>query len=151
MKQAFKKLISNLLLWGIFIISSVVYYAIRNNLDWNGAIPNSELTKFISYEVVIIQVLSAFILFGGFALFTHKAKSESDTNRGKGFMDIALGEWSSILFNFGSLNLAVGYFIKDGASIIVALVCYGIGLLVYPNPNQAPKNYEIEGHPQIER
>jgi hypothetical protein len=132
MKEAALKLSSNLVLWTIFILSFIFYFALKNDLSWDGVIPNSEFKRLISYEVIIIQVISAFVLFGIFALFTHKAKNNEDVSHGKNLMDIALGEWSSILFNFGSLNLMVGFILREWASLIVAVICYVIGLIVFP-------------------
>ena len=113
MKEAALKLFSNLVLWAIFILSFIFYFALKNQLSWDGSIPHSEFKRFISYEVVIIQIISAFVLFGFFALFTHKAKNNKDVSHGKNLMDIALGEWSSVLFNFGSLNLMIGFLLRE--------------------------------------
>jgi len=132
MQEALKKLVANFLLWLIFILSFVVYYAIKNDLGINGVIPNSELYKYLNYEVLFIQIISAFILFGLFSLVTHKSKTKKDISNGKHFMDLALSEWASVLFNFGSLCLSVSALTQNWWLLIVVMILYGFGLLVYP-------------------
>ena len=133
MENAFRKLMVNFILWGVFLITYIIYYAIKNNLGLNGELPNSEITKFINYEVLIIMVVAAFIIFGLAALFTHKSKKHNEVESGKRIMNIALGEGSSIFFNFGSLNLLVTHFTSTYWPILITVICYIVGLYLYPS------------------
>ena len=135
MKDALQKLLANIMLWFFFIIFFTLFYFIKNDLDWHGVMPQSEFVELISYKAIVIQLISAFVLFGGFALITHKATKEKDIKSGKSFMDVALAEWSSILFNFGSINLSVGLIIKDYISPLIAIACYLFGIYIFPKHN----------------
>jgi hypothetical protein len=127
-----QKIIVNFLLWFLFTAINFFIYVDINSPSPFANVPSEMLYKLIDYKSALYLLGSALFLYAVFSFFSDEAKNEDEKVNNGNLKKSSRLEFSSVLFNLGSLTLAVAYFSSNFLLLFAGLFCYFLGYHVHP-------------------
>ncbi|HAS6641438.1 TPA: hypothetical protein N2755_001353 [Vibrio parahaemolyticus] len=129
-KSLFYKIAINLSFW--FSFGIVILVANWAKVDFvlaqKPVFP--ELENLIETKQFILLIMSGFTLYGLLCFAFRKLNTTEELGRARYFQNLALQEWSSVFFNFGSVVAVTGFLTENYWYAIGTLISYIVGFWI---------------------
>ncbi|MEE2025561.1 hypothetical protein [Alkalimonas mucilaginosa] len=124
------KIFINFAFWMSFgIVILVINWAkVDFILDQKPTFP--ELENLIETKQFILLILSGFTLYGLLCFAFRKLNTPDELERTRYFQNLALQEWSSVFFNFGSIVAVTGFLTENYWYALGTALVYGVGFWI---------------------